>query len=134
WQEKYNPIAKPTDCTTLLKKHTHDKKSDSQLERMGEIAFLFRDASAKGEDKYKPIAFGGFPSFWYQLLLTLESQLAERGNTLDNGERLKLVVDYPEGTAKGVQVSTLFPLHSLRVSLITAYTMDTQLPLPVISK
>lgn len=29
---------------------------------------------------------------------------------------------------------TLFPLHSLRVSLITAYTMDTQLPLPVISK
>ena len=134
WQEKYNPIAKPTDCTTLLNKHTHDKKSDTQLESMGEIAFLFRDASEKGEDKHKPIVFGGIPTFWYQLLLTLENHLAEQGNTLDNGERLKLVVDYPEGTPERNKVATLFPLHSLRVSLITAYTMDTQLPLPVISK
>ncbi|MEJ6534881.1 gamma-mobile-trio integrase GmtZ [Pseudoalteromonas lipolytica] len=134
WQEKYNPIAKPTDCTTLLRKHVGEKKSDKQLESMGEIAFLFRDASAKGEDKSKPIIFGGIPTFWYQLLLTLENQLAEQGTTLDNGERLKLVADYPEGTPERNKVATLFPLHSLRVSLITAYTMDTQLPLPVISK
>lgn len=134
WQEKYNPITKSTECTTLLKKHTGFKKSDKQLESMGEIAFLFRDASAKGEDKSKPIIFGGIPTFWYQLLLTLENQLAEQGNTLDNGERLKLVMDYPEGTPVNSRQATLFPLHSLRVSLITAYTMDTQLPLPVISK
>ncbi|EGQ8487217.1 integrase [Vibrio alginolyticus] len=132
WQEKYNPIAKPTDCTTLLKKHIATKKSKTQLESMGEIAFLFRDASAKGEDKSKPIPYTATDTFWYQLLLTLENQLAEQGNTLDNGERLQLVVDYPEGTAR--MVATLFPLHSMRVSLITAYTMDTQLPLPVISK
>ncbi|PMG27769.1 integrase [Shewanella sp. 10N.286.52.C2] len=134
WQEKYNPIAKPTHCTTLLNKHTSVKKSDKQLQSMGEIAFLFRDASAKGEDKHKPINYTATDSFWYQLLLALENQLAEQGNTLDNGERLKLVVDYSEGTTKGAKVATLFPLHSLRVSLITAYTMDTQLPLPVISK
>ena len=134
WQEKYNPISKPTDCTTLLPKHTRKKKSEKQLESMGEIAFLFRDASAKGEDKQKPITYQATDSFWYQLLLKLENQLAEQGNTLDNGERLKLVVDYPEGTKEGNKVSTLFPLHSLRVSLITAYTMDTRLPLPVISK
>lgn len=135
WQEKYNPIAKPTDCTTLLKKHIGKSRSDKQLESMGEIAFLFRDASAKEQDKSKPIAGdANIASFWYQLLITLESQLAEQGNTLDNGERLKLVVDYPEGTPERNMVATLFPLHSLRVSLITAYTMDTQLPLPVISK
>ncbi|MCG6373237.1 integrase family protein [Vibrio fluvialis] len=134
WQEKYNPIDKPTDCSTLLKKHTGVKKSDKQLESMGEIAFLFRDASAKGEDKFKPISYTAIDSFWYQLLLTLENQLAEQGNTLDNGERLKLVVDYPEGTKEYTKSATLFPLHSLRVSLITVYTMDTQLPLPVISK
>ncbi|PQJ47877.1 integrase [Vibrio campbellii] len=134
WQEKYNPITKPNDCTTLLKKHTGVKKSDKQLESIGEIAFLFRDASAKGEDKHKPINYTATDSFWYQLLLALENQLAEQGNTLDNGERLKLVVDYSEGTTKGAKVSTLFPLHSLRVSLITAYTMDARLPLPVISK
>ncbi|TKF32986.1 integrase [Vibrio kanaloae] len=134
WQEKYNPITKPTDCTTLLAKHTRKKKSEKQLESMGEIAFLFRDASAKGEDKHKPIPYTATDNFWYQLLLTLENQLAEQGNTLDNGERLKLVVDYPEGARERAKVATLFPLHSLRVSLITAYTMDTQLPLPVISK
>nr|WP_272166163.1 integrase family protein [Vibrio diabolicus] len=135
WQEKYNPISKPTDCTTLLKKHIGKKKPKTQLESMGEIAFLFRDAAAKGEDKSKAIAGDAkIAPFWYQLLITLENQLVEQGNTLDNGERLKLVVDYPEGTPEGSKVATLFPLHSLRVSLITAYTMDTQLPLPVISK
>ncbi|WP_155485481.1 hypothetical protein, partial [Vibrio harveyi] len=86
---------KPTDCTSLLKKHIGKKKSNKQLESMGEIAFLFRDASAKGEDKSKPISSTVTDSFWYQLLLALENQLAEQGNTLDNGERLKLVVDYP---------------------------------------
>ncbi|KOE05601.1 gamma-mobile-trio integrase GmtZ [Vibrio alginolyticus] len=135
WQEKYNPIAKPTDCTTLQPKHTRHKKSKAYLESMGEVAFLFRNASAKDEDKHKPIIENnGLKSFWYQLLLELENQLAERGDTLDNGEQLKLVVDYPEGVQKSSKVATLFPLHSLRVSLITAYTMDTQLPLPVISK
>ncbi len=135
WQEKYNPIAKPNDCTTLLKKHTGAKKSNKQLESMGEIAFLFRDASAKGDDKHKPITGDtNIALFWYQLLITLENQLAEQGDTLDNGERLKLVVDYTDDTPDKSKVATLFPLHSLRVSLITAYTMDTQLPLPVISK
>lgn len=132
WQEKYNPIEKPVDCTTLLKKHTQEQKSRQQLESMGEMAFLFRDASSEGDDRSKPIAFLGIAIFWYHLLRTLENQLATQGVALDNGERLKLVNDYPEGSPN--MVSTLFPLHSLRVSLITAYTMDTQLPLPVISK
>lgn len=132
WQEKYNPIEKPTDCTKLLRKHIHHQSSEKQLANMGEIAFLFRDATARGEDKHKPINYNASDAFWYQLLLQLENNLAERGDTLDNNERLKLVVDYPEGTVAGI--ATLFPLHSLRVSLITAYTMDTQLPLPVISK
>lgn len=135
WQEKYNPILKPTDCTTLLKKHVGKRKSAKQLAGMGEIAFLFRDASANGEDKFKPYpADRGTNQLWYQLLLELENQIAEQGDSLDNGERLKLVVDYTDGKPESSKVATLFPLHSLRVSLITAYTMDTQLPLPVISK
>lgn len=134
WQEKYNPIEQPVDCTTLDLKHTKQTRSKVQLESMGEIAFLFRNASAKGDDRYKPIYAGAFNTFWYQLLLTLENRLAEEGDTLDNGERLKLVVDYPENTKKNLKAATLFPLHSLRVSLITCYTMDTKVPLPVISK
>lgn len=134
WQEKYNPIEKPVDCTTLLTKHTKHQKSRQQLESMSEVAFLFRDASSAGGDRSKPIPSSSTDGFWYQLMLTLEHQLAAQGVTLENGERLRLVNDYPEGTRKNAMVSTLFPLHSLRVSLITAYTMDTQLPLPIISK
>ncbi|WP_111809589.1 gamma-mobile-trio integrase GmtZ [Aeromonas allosaccharophila] len=135
WQEKYNPIEKPTSCTTLLAKHTRDLKSSEQLEQMGEICFLFRDAAASNnDDKVKPISDTPLFPFWYQLLLTLENRLTTQGNTLNNGDRLKLVVDYPVGVQMASKTATLFPLHSLRVSLITAYAMDTQLPLPVISK
>lgn len=134
WQEKYNPIKAPTDCTTLLTKHTKHTKSEIQLKNMGALCFLFRDATAKGEDKVKPIQSNTLNAMWYQLLLALENQLAEQGHILTNGECLKLVVDYPEETKIYARTATLFPLHSLRVSLITAYTMDTQLPLPVISK
>ena len=134
WQEKYNPITKPIDCTKLLAKHTGKIKPLKQLESMGEIAFLFRDASANDDDKFMPIIDRAIDSIWYKLLLELENQLYARGITLDNGERLKLVKDYPEDIPETSRVATLFPLHSLRVSLITAYTMDTQLPLPVISK
>ncbi len=134
WQEKYNPVGSPTNCTQLEIKHVGMKKTKKQLESMGEISFLFRDPCSKEEDKSKPIAYTSFQNLWYKLLLTLEYQLAEQKETLNNSERLKLVVDYPEDTSEASKVATLFPLHSLRVSLITAYTMDTQLPLPVISK
>jgi hypothetical protein len=134
WQEKYNPIEKPTDCKTLLNIHTGKKKSIVSLKSMGEISFLFRNPSAKGDNKLKPIQDNSLSVFWYQLLQSLESQLAKKGVTLDNDKRLQLVRDYPEDTPEYTKTATLFPLHSLRVSLITAYTMDTQLPLPVISK
>jgi hypothetical protein len=134
WQEKYNPIAKATDCQTLKYKHLNEAKSKEQLKGLGEISFLFRNATAKGEDKTKPITYSGLGSIWYNLLKTLEDQLFMQGHTLENGERMKLTVDYPEGTRAAGKISTLYPLHSLRVSLITAYTMDTQLPLPVVSK
>lgn len=135
WQEKYNPIESPTDCTTLKNKHTADqKKSEAQLRSMGDISFLFRDASAAGTDKFKPTYYKAINRLWYQLLLKLECNLELNGDTLDNGEKLKLVHECSLGTSLASMTSTYFPLHSLRVSLITAYTMDTQLPIAVISK
>lgn len=55
WQEKYNPIHKPTDCLTLEPKHTGAAKSKAYLSAMGHCCFLFRDASArKTKDRTKP--------------------------------------------------------------------------------
>jgi len=129
WQEKYNPIQKPTACTDLDRKHTSQQKSKAYLESMGEVSFLFRNASGQKNERDKPLTHTAITPMWFSLLLHLENQLAERGDTLDNGERLRLVVEDATKTT-----ATLFPMHSLRVSLITAYTMETTLPLPVISK
>ena len=44
-----------------------------------------------------------------------------------------MVCDYPDSYI-GSKTATLFPLHSLRVSLITVYVMDGHVPLPVVAK
>ncbi|MCG7873101.1 MAG: integrase family protein [Candidatus Thiodiazotropha lotti] len=134
WQEKYNPISKPTSWTSLQTKHIGSTKSEVQLIRMGESCFLFRDASAKNLlDRSKPILRGKPINLWYRLLNALEDRVVLRGQTLSDGSRLRFVKDYPDDHTSH-KVATEFPLHSLRVSLITCYAMDGQVPLPVLSK
>ena len=133
WQEKFNPICKPTNCCTLLTKHTGDLKSDQQLSDMGSLCFLFRDAAAKGEDRIKPLVKNKTELLWYLLLKTLEDEVAQ-SDMLNNDQPLKLVYDYPDDRNVSKKTATFFPLHSLRVSLITAYVLDGKVPLPVISK
>lgn len=135
WQEKYNPITSPVSASTLRRTHTGATKSPAALKAMGDACFLFRNASArKVDDQNKPVRENSLITSWYQLLRQLEDNLATSGHTLSDGSTLKLVEDYEENTPEYVKAKTLFPLHSLRVSLITCYTMDTRLPLPVISK
>lgn len=134
WQEKYNPITEPTDCLTLENKHTNDTKSPAYLSAMGQICFLFRNASASELiNKHKPVIETAIVTLWYKLLQQLENDLLKSGDTLSDGTPLRLVHDYGEYYKKSKK-KTEFPLHSLRVSLITCYIMDAKLPLPVVSK
>lgn len=134
WQEKYNPINRPTDCLTLKPKHTAGTKSKAYLSAMGHNCFLFREASAKDkDDRTKPIIESPITTLWYKLLHQLEAKLFTSGDTLSDGTALRLVHDY--GEEKHLRkTKTEFPLHSLRVSLITCYVSDAKLPLPVVSK
>lgn len=135
WQEKYNPIEKPVSALELKTVHTKQVKSKGALKSMGEFCFLFRNASARSaEDRKKPLHEKPIMNSWYHLLLQLENNLSKSGVKLSDGSAFKLVEDYPKSISNTRRVKTIFPLHSLRVSLITAYTMDTSLPLPVISK
>ncbi|MFL1538529.1 VPA1269 family protein [Acinetobacter baumannii] len=134
WQEKYNPINKATDCLTLEMKHTIILKTKANLKEMGHICFLFRDARAKNvADRSKPIQEILVQRFWYKLLHQLEKNLFISGDTLSNGHPLNLVHKY-SNTPELVKTKTEFPLHSLRVSLITSYVLDAKLPLPIVSK
>lgn len=56
WQEKYNPVEKPTMWSALKPKHLGDVKAGTYLERMGSACFLFREASAgRASETDKPI-------------------------------------------------------------------------------
>ena len=135
WQEKYNSIAGPLCASKLTRKDTGKIKHPTTLKAMGEFCFLFRDApSRKLGNRPKPVQTVSITASWYQLLKKLETDLAATGHTLSDGTALRLVEEYPKKQFNSRKVATLFPLHSLRVSLITAYTMDSALPLPVVSK
>lgn len=133
WQEKYNPISEPMACSNLEHKYFSGIKTVEQKRDMGSMCFLFRDPTAKGADKGKPITNHSLPGLWYRLLATLEDNVAARGQTLSNGVRLRFVEPYAEDS--GAQpTKTDFPLHSLRVSLLTCYAMEGRIPMAVLSK
>lgn len=128
WQAKYNPISEPTPWTRLETKHIGKVKSDTTLKSMGATCFLFRDAAARGENRHKPIADNTpLNGLWYKLLTELESH-CEAENQQDLGGA-KLVFVKPDS-----YLTTLYPLHSLRVSLITAYALEGGVPMTVLSK
>lgn len=120
WQEKYDPIEKPTAWTELEKNHLGQIKDQSILKQMGSTCFLFRDATGKGENKSKPIRGEGLNPLWYKLLLQLQ----------------ELCDAFGENNIKFVKINptTNYPLHSLRVSLITAYALEGGVPMPILSK
>lgn len=132
WQEKYNPIQSPMPCSQLEEKHFASVKTVDQKRDMGSMCFLFRDPTATGVDRAKPIPNYSIPNLWYRLLTTLEDNVAMRGQTLSNGARLRFVD--PTVMSNGQPTKTEFPLHSLRVSLLTCYAMDGRVPMAVLSK
>jgi len=134
WQEKYNPITEPTDCRILEFKHLNAVKSKNTLSAMGYCCFLLRDASAKKlEDRCKPLSSSALDVYWYRLLKQLEGNLSDSSNPLYTKIKPCLINEYEEGY-KFTRTRTNFPLHSLRVSLITSFMMDAKLPLPIVSK
>lgn len=127
WQEKYNPIPGPISWKDLDHRHTRGPKSEYQLSKMPDTCFLFRDASALGEDRFKPIIDDTLFAIWYRLLEDLEARCVARNETAVEGKPLRFVVPNKART-------TLYPLHSLRVSLLTCLAVDAEVPLVVLSK
>lgn len=125
WQGTYNPIDKSTLWTDLDTRHLGKVKDKSVLKQMGLTCFLFRDASSeKGENMTKPIRNEGLVPLWYKLLLELQKQ-CETLKDAQEAHSLRFVKSYP---------NTDYPLHSLRVSLITAYALEGGVPMPILSK
>jgi hypothetical protein len=127
WQEKYNPIPHPISWKELDHRHLRSPRSEYQLSKMPDTCFLFRDAAAHDDDKFKPVIDDTLFSLWYRLLGDLEKRCAKRGEVAAEGKPLRFVIDNSSRT-------TLYPLHSLRVSLLTCLAVDAEVPLVVLSK
>ena len=131
WQVKYNPISRLTSWTELDGRHIQ-AKSDAQLASYPDTAFLFRTPEEVPADRHLPISDSPIDSCWFYLLESFEENLAKSGETLKNGGRIRLLPP-PEEQAKDSS-STNHPLHSLRVSLITALAIDGKVPIEIMQK
>lgn len=125
WQMKYNPISQPAKWTELTKNHIGFKKDIRILNQMGASTFLFRNPISATQ-KHLPIRCQSLEPIWYKTLNKLEEQL--KGNASCKEEQALHFVNLNS------YVTTYYPLHSLRVSLITAYALEGGVPMPILSK
>jgi hypothetical protein len=129
WQEKFNPIQHRTPWTALDARHSA-LKSEVQLAGFPDTCFLFRTAEGLTKETMLPVTDSNLGRPWHHLLQALERQLAAAGETHPNGAPILFVPQDPDVN----HVATNFPLHSLRVSLITALALEGQVPFPILMK
>ncbi|BCJ95058.1 integrase [Anaerocolumna cellulosilytica] len=125
WQQKYNPISKPTPWTELTATHLGATKDIKILKQMGTATFIFRNPTIPTQE-HLPIATDSLKRFWYKTLAKLEESLKSNVNA-EKESSLQFVNPNSKRT-------TYYPLHSLRVSLITAYALEGGVPMPILSK
>lgn len=131
WQEKYNPILRRTSWMELDGRHLK-AKSAVQLAGYPDTCFLFRLPEAGEGERHLPLSQGTVLDYcWFRLLEAMELRLAERGETHRNGMPILFL---PPIAEQNQRATTFFPLHSLRVSLITALALEGQVPFPVLQK
>jgi hypothetical protein len=129
WQTRYNTLDRPTrwaDVTIPTVRRTY---TPAQLAVRGEACFLFRDP--RRSQPYLPVQQGRIQQYWCKLLDELERRVAERGETLPNGAPIRFI---EKRNANGVPMQAVFDLHSLRVSILTALSVEGGVPLSLLSK
>lgn len=132
WQEKYNPVASPVAITSLPR-NIVGPKTLVQKRQMGTMYFLFRNAAAKekfGLSKAWPLAESSLATIWSRLLIELENICVAKGYTAIDGSKLLFV---PENRSTW-NVRTFYPLHSLRVSLITHFATEGGVEMHILSE
>ncbi len=130
WQSKYNPIHRRTPWAELDGRHIK-AKSEVQLAGYPDACFLFRMPEGRPGERHLPLVEGVIERAWFALLETLENRLASRRETHANGAPIRLL---PPPERRNGDATTLFPLHSLRVSLVTALALEGQVPFAILQK
>jgi len=128
WQCKYNPIARRTELRELDARHIQAKTA-AQLASYPACCFLFRLPETGPEERMLPVSDAVLSHAWTCLLRELQKRVAARGETHPGGTAIQFV-----SRNDRARDDALFPLHSLRVSLITALALDGEVPFPILQK
>ena len=127
WQEKYNPIKKPKKWIDAdLQKY--DANSElSKFGHNGGSCFLMRDpCNADGQSPIKQYTIGSTLKGVLHLIEDGELALTQLNHGFQSEE-------YGKATSL-TGIKTIFTLHSMRVSLITAYIVDAKIAPEVVQK
>lgn len=129
WQEKYNPVSKPTKYTELNKNVSGDKMpTESVLKSIPDRFYLFRHPkTSSGEKPFSPLPDVEIFRFWWQVLLQVQNEW----NKKNPDTPIQLITKYNKNT--NTPEGAIFTPHGLRVSGITAL-VESGVPLEVISK
>jgi len=130
WQEKYNPITRRVSWSELKPKHGA-VKGEEQRASYPNACFLFRMRELPINERHLPLHVNSLNRPWYELLFALQERLNKIGQYDTGGIPFSFVPPYEESN-RGLTV--YFPLHSLRVSLITALALDGMVPFPILQK
>jgi len=101
-----------------------------EFAKRGEACFLFRDPC--GGYRNEPLTDSRLRSFWIALLNELERRVAARGEVLADGSSI-VFIDRRHSKS-GEPLRSVYDLHTLRVSLITALATEGGVPIPILSK
>jgi hypothetical protein len=121
WQTKYNPLTEPTKWSNEFKS---GKSTESQLKKYGHnslTCFLFRDPTMGGT---RPLTQAKLSAAFSGILYLIQDKelplavLREKANTNKTLSSIK----------------SLYTLHSMRVSLITAFIRDGRIAPEIVQK
>jgi hypothetical protein len=132
WQEKYNPVKRRTPWSELKGTSIIQDKDIGTLLQYTPSCFLFRTPEVK-RAPHLPVKDSLIVTVWERLLEELQNRLAKQGHTHANGSAIKLVELKPDSLGI-LRHSTDFPLHGLRVSLITALALDGRVPFEIMQR
>lgn len=129
WQRKYNPIKRRISWAELDGRHITVKSSE-QRASYPDTCFLFRMPEAEADERGFPVSDAVVSLAWANLLEEFQNKLALAGQVHPGGTPIVFV----RRDKAGRFISNDFPLHSLRVSLITALALDGGVPFAILQK
>jgi len=126
WQEKYNPVSKPTAYRDIPIQVFQMTPSETVLAQIPDRFYLFRSPrSCDGKNPDCPPSDNQMRVYWNKLMGELERRLKEEGHDVEIVLKRNPVTNQPE--------KTIFTPHGLRVAGLTALA-ESGVPIEVLSK